>query len=476
MKAFALLAAILVVLTGFSVAVMAETAGDRTASIPESIVGGNGPNATDGLGGDATEPPTSVLVALVITAAGDTATLSAVGEIAANSLLTEFTAIAPYPSDDGLGTTSATWTDSIHAGDTVIFEKHDDGSTTKYVYAAGLRVARIDCEPRPPPLNIFCTTAYYLTDHLGSTRKVLDTADPPHVTFSAEYAPFGEAYNVVGQERFRFTGEQHDAPTGFTHLRARQYDPATGRFTGLDPVLGSLAHPQTQNRYAYAMGNPGRFTDPSGEIVPLILLALVLIGVGTAVASHYIPALRPITDFVMTGLGFIPIFGDVLSTAYFLTHDALDCAEGHCDPVAIGLDALGVLPVVPNVGGRVLRALGGFAGVAMVTRRADDLGDLARMGRHSVYTLVDEVGDVRYVGRTTNVAARKAAHLRDQVRGAWTMEVVHSGMTRSQARGLEEILFMKHGEFKLLDNKIRPISFYNPMRSRYLTAGWNFLG
>jgi len=63
-----------------------------------------------------------------------------------------------------------------------------------------------------------------------------DPLNPPAVTFNAEYTPFGETFNVAGTEGFRFTGERTDAATGFTHLRARQYDPATGRFTGADPM------------------------------------------------------------------------------------------------------------------------------------------------------------------------------------------------------------------------------------------------
>jgi hypothetical protein len=38
----------------------------------------------------------------------------------------------------------------------------------------------------------------------------------------------------------------------------------TGRFMSPDPLGGSLANPQTLNRYAYVVNNPLRFTDPTG--------------------------------------------------------------------------------------------------------------------------------------------------------------------------------------------------------------------
>jgi len=210
--------------------------------------------------------------------------------------------------------------------------------------------------------------ADYLTDHLGSTRKVLDMPDPlnpPAVTFSAEYTPFGEPYAVEGTEGFRFTGEQHDAATGFTHLRARQYDPVTGRFASEDPLAGSAALPQTQNPYAYAVNDPVGFSDPSGTCIWDLcigeaLLVLAIIGIVAAVATHHAsPQARLAGDMIMMEVGTVPIFGDVLSTACYLTQDALDCAEGHCDPLAIGLDAIGIVPGVPNAGGGA-HVLGAF--------------------------------------------------------------------------------------------------------------------
>ena len=52
-----------------------------------------------------------------------------------------------------------------------------------------------------------------------------------------------------------------DPVTGFLHMGLRDYDPATGRFTGRDPLLfeGGQA-----NLFAYASNNPARNSDPIG--------------------------------------------------------------------------------------------------------------------------------------------------------------------------------------------------------------------
>ncbi|MCQ3979335.1 MAG: hypothetical protein DPW09_38435, partial [Anaerolineae bacterium] len=47
-------------------------------------------------------------------------------------------------------------------------------------------------------------------------------------------------------------------------LRARTYNPATGRFLQSDPVMGSPADPRTLHHYAYAFNNPVNYTDASG--------------------------------------------------------------------------------------------------------------------------------------------------------------------------------------------------------------------
>ncbi len=73
-----------------------------------------------------------------------------------------------------------------------------------------------------------------------------------------------------------FAGEWHDSATGLQYLRARWYQPATGRFTQVDPFPGVLSLPATQHPYQYALNNPLRYTDPSGEFVLPAGLALVV--------------------------------------------------------------------------------------------------------------------------------------------------------------------------------------------------------
>ena len=54
-----------------------------------------------------------------------------------------------------------------------------------------------------------------------------------------------------------------DALTNTTHLGARDYDPSTGRFLTVDPVLDPQ-NPQSINGYAYANNNPATNSDPTG--------------------------------------------------------------------------------------------------------------------------------------------------------------------------------------------------------------------
>jgi RHS repeat-associated protein len=61
--------------------------------------------------------------------------------------------------------------------------------------------------------------------------------------------------------------EQRDPGSGLRYLRARYYDPGTGRFLSRDPVRGWRTEPQSQHGYSYAHNNPVRWRDPTGRSV-----------------------------------------------------------------------------------------------------------------------------------------------------------------------------------------------------------------
>ncbi|MER6169589.1 DddA-like double-stranded DNA deaminase toxin [Streptomyces violaceorubidus] len=60
-----------------------------------------------------------------------------------------------------------------------------------------------------------------------------------------------------------FVNGDIDPTTGLTHIGARDYDPTTGRFISVDPLL-ELDKPQTIGGYAYSAHNPTTYSDPTG--------------------------------------------------------------------------------------------------------------------------------------------------------------------------------------------------------------------
>ncbi|MFE2419003.1 RHS repeat-associated core domain-containing protein [Streptomyces hokutonensis] len=77
--------------------------------------------------------------------------------------------------------------------------------------------------------------------------------------------PWGEdrAVSTAPRSHTGFHTGDDDAETGLTHMGAREYDSATGRFISADPVLDD-SDPLQANGYSYANNNPVTYADPSG--------------------------------------------------------------------------------------------------------------------------------------------------------------------------------------------------------------------
>ncbi len=82
-----------------------------------------------------------------------------------------------------------------------------------------------------------------------------------------------------------YRGEQYDPDLSLYYLRARYYNPATGRFMSRDPEAGVPTNPRTLHKYLYAGGDPINAIDPMGreEMVETSLAQTIGYAVGTAV-------------------------------------------------------------------------------------------------------------------------------------------------------------------------------------------------
>jgi RHS repeat-associated protein len=105
---------------------------------------------------------------------------------------------------------------------------------------------------------------YLSSDHQGTGQIAINATD--QILTQRRLTPFG-AQRGTGTGTWPgekgFVGGTTDTFTGLTHLGARDYDPETGRFISIDPVMDT-ADPQSWNGYAYADDTPITSSDPSG--------------------------------------------------------------------------------------------------------------------------------------------------------------------------------------------------------------------
>ncbi|MEU0150263.1 polymorphic toxin-type HINT domain-containing protein [Streptomyces sp. NPDC006288] len=106
---------------------------------------------------------------------------------------------------------------------------------------------------------------FLLSDHQGTgTTQV--TADTEQTVTRRKSTIFGAPRGTqpTGWKSDKtFVGGTKDTDTGLTHLGAREYDPAIGRFLSVDPIM-DLADAQQIHGYTYGNNNPVTNADPSG--------------------------------------------------------------------------------------------------------------------------------------------------------------------------------------------------------------------
>ena len=106
---------------------------------------------------------------------------------------------------------------------------------------------------------------YYLYNGHGDVVQVLDVNGI--VVNSYSYDEWGNITSKTEtiENPIRYAGEYYDEESGLYYLRARYYDPTTGRFISEDSNEGSITNPLSLNLYTYCINNPLIYIDPTGN-------------------------------------------------------------------------------------------------------------------------------------------------------------------------------------------------------------------
>jgi len=166
----------------------------------------------------------------------------------------------------------------VYDGQTVIGEIRSDGTKRWYVVGAMGHICRIDEDANGQIL----ARDYFVYDGLGSCRALV--ASNGVVVAKYDYDAHGAVreQNSQRSNSFKYVaqiGHPTDEETGLIYMRARYYEPLTGRFISEDPSRNG------NNWYLYADGNPVNRADLNGQIagwiaVILVTLDLSLAGIG----------------------------------------------------------------------------------------------------------------------------------------------------------------------------------------------------
>ena len=277
------------------------------------------------------------------------------------------------------------------------------------------------------------TLYYYVLNAQGDVAAILNSSGK--LAASYDYDAWGNCtvYNssdaAIGDlNPLRYRGYYYDAETGFYYLQSRYYDPAICRFINADGLFtdGFIGG----NLFAYCANNPVNTVDPTGNFAITATVALITFGVALVATA------------LAVGISSSPGFQGALDDACKTAVSAVNTAVS--------------------------------AGRSAVSAVSDALTKQKAKRNNTVYRLVDADGQVQYVGRTTNVEARKAAHQRNPNRSSLKFEIIAPGLSYYEARGLEQIAMIEYHTINAknrMNNQINGISPSNKLLVIYMEAG-----
>ena len=103
---------------------------------------------------------------------------------------------------------------------------------------------------------------YYLKDHLGSIRAVIDNEN--NVINAQDYDMWGFLLEnrSFGGERYKFTSKERDDESSYDYFGARYYMSRIGRWGSVEPLMENYID---ISPYVYSLNNPLIIIDPNGK-------------------------------------------------------------------------------------------------------------------------------------------------------------------------------------------------------------------
>ena len=323
-----------------------------------------------------------------------------------------------------------------------------------------------------------------------------------------------------------YTGHHYDQVTDLTYAHARYLDTRSHSFLSVDPMYYELPssyiyNPQSQNSYSYANNNTVVNTDPTGlwsiagaissasKVASAIYnyaapkaAASLAFNVGTAVGfvtgiangltaigngalslvyspiqsyntiknkassvSNYISNTSASTMASQAGAGisnYLSSAGSSISTAYSSPTISAGLSNGYSAGVGpAGTIASTVATIGIGVAAKGISMMGGVGEVAATENW------LSKGVSTSVY--IGSVNNTpKYVGITKDIAQRSS-----QWKGVYSIEEIASGLTRNQARSVEQSIINAQG--MNFNNKINSIRYGRDVYDDAVKWGQSYL-
>lgn len=200
---------------------------------------------------------------------------------------------------------------------------------SRFVYASKANVPDYFVKTDPNTQNQ--TTYRIISDHLGSPRLVINTANGS-VAQRIDYDVWGNITQDTnpGFQPFGYAGGLYDQHTKLVRFGARDYDAETGRWTAKDPIgFGG----GDSNLYGYVVGDPVNWVDPNG------LNAVTLGAKAASLAAKVTSSLEIVNPVGLTILAGEVGYG-VGSLIYDTWGDEIDAAVEQVfgSPIACSVD------------------------------------------------------------------------------------------------------------------------------------------